>query len=121
MNSIEIKELRESLGLSRADLALRLGVDQSTVQKWETGVSKISAPKLNKLIELAKTTTRSDDNNGTGHLSNVIVSGGKSIESLVELMAKQQETMAKQQDTINKMLEQQDRLISLLEKKLATT
>lgn len=34
----EARRVREAAGLSRADIARDLGVDESTVQRWEVGV-----------------------------------------------------------------------------------
>lgn len=48
---LEIKRLRERLGLSQRDLATNLGVDVSTVTKWETGNA---APRVALLPPLAK-------------------------------------------------------------------
>lgn len=48
----KIKELRELRELSQRDLANYLGVDQSAVAKWETGVSLPSADKLPKLAQI---------------------------------------------------------------------
>ena len=48
---LEIKRLRERLGLSQRDLATNLGVDVSTVTKWETGNA---APRVALLPSLAK-------------------------------------------------------------------
>ncbi len=48
----KIKEFREHRELSQRDLANYLGVDQSAVAKWETGVSLPSADKLPKLAQL---------------------------------------------------------------------
>ncbi len=48
----KIKEYRELRELSQRDLANYLGVDQSAVAKWETGVSLPSADKLPKLAQI---------------------------------------------------------------------
>lgn len=48
---MRIKELREKLGLTQGLLASALGLDRSTVAKWETGEAK---PRANTLPELAK-------------------------------------------------------------------
>lgn len=48
----KIKELRELCELSQKDLANYLGVDQSAVAKWETGVALPTADKLPKLAQL---------------------------------------------------------------------
>lgn len=46
----ELKRLREAAGLSQVQLALRLGVSQSTVANWERG---FRAPQARHLIKLA--------------------------------------------------------------------
>ena len=38
---MDISSYRKDLNLSQADLAVRLGVTQSTVSRWETGELKI--------------------------------------------------------------------------------
>ncbi|TCS77271.1 helix-turn-helix transcriptional regulator [Pectinatus cerevisiiphilus] len=50
MNIIEEKRLR--LGLTQKQLADKIGVDRTTVGKWELG---ISIPRIEKLLILAKT------------------------------------------------------------------
>nr|DAP13047.1 MAG TPA: helix-turn-helix domain protein [Caudoviricetes sp.] len=47
----ELKRLREAAGLSQVQLALRLGVSQSTVANWERG---FRVPQAGNLIKLAK-------------------------------------------------------------------
>lgn len=46
-----IKELREALGLTQIQLGEKIGVGQSAVASWETGVA---IPRSDKLPELAK-------------------------------------------------------------------
>lgn len=48
----KIKELRLEKGLTQKYLADVLGVDQSAVTKWETGVALPTADKLPKLAQL---------------------------------------------------------------------
>jgi DNA-binding transcriptional regulator YiaG len=36
-NEIDVRALREKLGLTQVQLAVALGVDQGTVSKWENG------------------------------------------------------------------------------------
>ena len=47
----KIREYRELYGLSQEELARRLGIDRSSVAKWESGCNK---PTLNHLLELSK-------------------------------------------------------------------
>lgn len=49
---MEIGRIRERAGLSKTQLADRLGVDLSTVCKWETGVNRPTADGLLKLADL---------------------------------------------------------------------
>ena len=37
MDKTEVKEIRKKLGLTQAQLALRIGVSVTTVSRWETG------------------------------------------------------------------------------------
>ena len=53
---IDIAKLRERLNLSQAALAKRLGVDQSTVQRIETGKRPPSAPVQMLLEQIAAQT-----------------------------------------------------------------
>lgn len=110
MGNIDVKKIRAKLGLTQTAFANQLGVDVSSVQKWEAG-KKISTPKLRKLMELDQySNTNSSLNNVSNQQFKDGVDWHNSIESMIELMIKQQET-------ITKMLEQHDRLIKLLERR----
>lgn len=52
-----IKQRREALGLTQATLAQRLGVDRSTVSKWESGAAYPSIKALLALSAELQTTT----------------------------------------------------------------
>ena len=54
-----IKELRESAGLSQMQLAIKLGVSQSAVAKWELGKTE---PTASVIIALAKYFGETTDN-----------------------------------------------------------
>ena len=45
----KVREQRQKLGLKQEELAKLLGVERSTVTKWETGESKPRADMLVKL------------------------------------------------------------------------
>lgn len=49
---MKIRELREAAGLTQADVARHLGLDETTVAKWEAGVSYPRAACLPKLADL---------------------------------------------------------------------
>ena len=49
---MRIKERREALGLTQAQLADRMGVTTTAVRKWETGQALPSADKLPALADL---------------------------------------------------------------------
>ena len=51
MDAAELKRLREGLGLSQRQLALRLGVDGHTVRRWEDGVHRID-PLTEELLRI---------------------------------------------------------------------
>lgn len=52
MIQVRLKQLREEYGLSQAALARKLGVAQSTVGMWESGVNKPERDNLELLSDL---------------------------------------------------------------------
>lgn len=51
---MRIKERRESVGLTRVQVADRLGVSAAAVRKWEVGMARPSAEKLPLLADLLR-------------------------------------------------------------------
>ena len=49
-----IKSARERTGLTQKELAEKLGISQSTMQRYETGKEKITVDALVKLSEITK-------------------------------------------------------------------
>ena len=49
---MKIRELRETAGLSKTDVAREMGVDLAAVSRWDSGESMPRAAKLPKLAEL---------------------------------------------------------------------
>lgn len=49
---IDVKRLRRALKFSQAEFSARIGVDQATVSRWETGASQPSGPALRLLQSL---------------------------------------------------------------------
>lgn len=61
MNSLEIKEIREKLGLTQEALAHILGVSFQTINRWERGLfnpSPLALEKLKQLEEKGKANER---------------------------------------------------------------
>jgi transcriptional regulator with XRE-family HTH domain len=52
MISIDVKALRERLGLSQAQFADRIGVKQATVSRWESG-QPVPKPTMKLLAQMA--------------------------------------------------------------------
>lgn len=52
MTATKLKALRRKLNLSQAALAAKIGVDQSTVHRWEAGTRKIGGPASRLLSQL---------------------------------------------------------------------
>jgi DNA-binding transcriptional regulator YiaG len=53
---MNIKELRQALCLTQAELAAKIGVDVLTVSRWERGIvtpSKLAQKEIDKLIAKA--------------------------------------------------------------------
>ena len=46
-----IRELRKAKKLSQQEMAAKIGVDRSTIAKWETGTN---SPRADKLRQLSK-------------------------------------------------------------------
>lgn len=54
MESYEIQELRDRLGLSREKFAHKIGVSAGSIYNWENGLSKPTDLALEKLNSLKK-------------------------------------------------------------------
>ena len=59
MEAIEIRKLRESLGLTQAAMAAQLGVNFVTLSRWELGRSRPSALAVTRLRELEQSAASS--------------------------------------------------------------
>ncbi|KQS86956.1 helix-turn-helix domain-containing protein [Rhizobium sp. Leaf383] len=51
---LDVKKLRDKLGMTQAQLASEVGVDQSTVSLWETRQSKPRGPALKVLTIISR-------------------------------------------------------------------
>lgn len=113
MNKVDVKELRERMGLSQEKFAKRLGVTPRTVQYWEAG-GAISSAKHEMLHEISMGSTLylgGDQQNVNG---NNIAGGSVTVNQsdtnkLFELLSSKEAALAKAQEHI-------DRLLSIIEK-----
>jgi transcriptional regulator with XRE-family HTH domain len=58
MESVDIRRLRQRLGLTQRELGERLDVDQGTVSRWERG---IESPRPSRQSQLRKLQSRNED------------------------------------------------------------
>lgn len=49
---MRLKDLRKAIGITQAELALELGVQQNTVSQWENGERAMKADTLPKLAQI---------------------------------------------------------------------
>jgi DNA-binding transcriptional regulator YiaG len=54
MRPDELKRIRSRLGLTQTQLAVRLGVTQNTVARWEIGDRRITPPMAQLIERIAK-------------------------------------------------------------------
>ncbi|MFL0093634.1 helix-turn-helix transcriptional regulator [Tenacibaculum maritimum] len=63
MNNIKIKKIRKELGLTQEEFAKKLGLHYRTIQKWESGETKIRRANTFLIEELYKKHTKGVDKN----------------------------------------------------------
>lgn len=113
MNEVEVKEIREKMGLSQEKFAKLLGVTARTVQNWEAG-GVIPQPKQEILHEMSirpQLYFGGEQQNVNG---NNIAGGNVTVhqtdtDKLFKLLASKEEALAKAQEHIG-------RLLSIIEK-----
>ena len=49
---MEIKRMREKKGMKQKELAEEMGIERSTIAKWETGATNPATEKLPKLASI---------------------------------------------------------------------
>ena len=54
MNNINLKNLRKERGYTQKELASKLGIADSTLAHYETGIRKISLEMFLKILEVCK-------------------------------------------------------------------
>lgn len=109
MNDLDIKKIRENLDLTQAELAKKLGVSTQTVSNWER-TGNIPAPMRAKLQQLNENCVEKRD--AVDH-----------VGRLLDMMEADRATMNADrrfyQQEIQHYREQTDRLISIIEGRVA--
>lgn len=111
MNDLDIKKIREELGVSQEQLAEMVGVHSRTIQNWESG-STIPKSKHAILRDLVvkpqryagggeQTNVHGNNING----NNVTVNQPDTMGKLMEILAMKETSLTKAQEHIDKLLE----------------
>lgn len=66
MRPVELKRIRRQLGLTQQALAERLGVDRTTVARWETGARGIAEP-IARLVQRIRAEAKAAEGATSGH------------------------------------------------------
>ena len=111
MNDLDIKKIREKLGMSQEQLAEMVGVHPRTVQNWESGstIPKSKHAILRDLVIKPQRyagggeQTNVNGNNINGN--NVTVTPGDSMDKILEILSMKEASLAKAQEHIDKLLE----------------
>lgn len=108
MNSLDIKKIREALGVSQEQLAEMVGVHPRTVQNWESGTT---IPKSKHAI-LRDLVIKPQRYAGGGEQTNVhgnnIIGNNVTVnpvDKLLEILAMKEASLVKAQEHIDKLLE----------------
>ena len=54
MNKINLKQIRKKRGYTQKELASKLGISDSTLAHYETGIRKITLETFLKILEVCK-------------------------------------------------------------------
>lgn len=108
---MDVREIREKLGLTQKELADKLGVAEKTVQNWEYGrkIAGTNAKRLRALLVKPQRyagggeQTNVNGNNINGN--NVTVTPGDSIDKILEILSMKEASLVKAQEHIDKLLE----------------
>ncbi len=111
MNDLDIRKIREKLGVSQEALAEMIGVHPRTVQNWESGttIPKSKHAILRELVIKPQQYAGGEQSNVNGNNingNNVTVNNQPdTIEKLLDILAMKEASLAKAQEHIDKLLE----------------
>ena len=110
MNDLDIKKIRERLGISQEQLAEMVGVHPRTVQNWESG-STIPKSKHAILRDLGVKPQRyagggdQTNVNGNNINGNNVTVNPADMDKLLELLSMKEASLVKAQEHIDQLLE----------------
>lgn len=110
MNDLDIKKIRERLGISQEQLAEMVGVHPRTVQNWESG-STIPKSKHAILRDLVIKPQRyagggeQTNVNGNNINGNNVTVNPTDVDKLLEILSMKEASLVKAQEHIDKLLE----------------
>lgn len=108
MNEIDIKKIRQELGLTQVELAKKLGVDTKTVQNWEYGsnIPKSKHGLLRSLTLQARNYAGGEQSNihGDNINGNNVTVNKSDAEKMMDLLKMKEEALAKAQLHIDRLL-----------------
>ncbi|MBQ4532982.1 MAG: helix-turn-helix transcriptional regulator [Alistipes sp.] len=110
MNDLDIKKIREKLGISQEQLAEMVGVHPRTVQNWESG-STIPKSKHAILRDLVLKPQRyagggeQTNVNGNNINGNNVTINPADMDKLLEILSMKEASLVKAQEHIDKLLE----------------
>lgn len=110
MNDLDIKKIREKLGISQEQLAEMVGVHPRTVQNWESG-STIPKSKHAILRDLVLKPQRyagggeQKNVNGNNINGNNVTVNPADMDKLLEILSMKEASLVKAQEHIDKLLE----------------
>ena len=109
MNDLNIKEIREKLGVSQETLAEMVGVHPRTSQNWESGTSipKSKHAILRDLVLKPQNYAGGEQQNVNGDNinGNNVTVHKTDTDKLLEILASKEQSLAKAQEHIDKLLE----------------
>lgn len=112
MNELEVKEIREKMGLSQERFAKLLGVTARTVQNWESGgvIPQTKQEMLHGILLRSQSYFGGEQQNVNGdNIAGNNVTLQTDTDKLLELLASKEASLAKAQEHI-------DRLMNLIDK-----
>ena len=110
MNDLDIKKIREKLGISQEQLAEMVGVHPRTVQNWESGstIPKSKHAILRDLVLKPQRYAEGGQQKNQGNdatLKSADVEMQSELSKMIDLLASKELSLQKTQEHIDKLLE----------------